>query len=114
MKILVIGGAGYIGSHVVKELLTRNCDVSVYDNLSTGSRSNIPKSVDFVLGDIQDKESLSHYMIKESFDSVIHLAALKAAGESMTEPEKYAQANLTGSINILNAMVKSNCKNKLM
>ncbi len=111
MKVLVIGGAGYIGSHVVKELIKHECEVSVYDNLSTGSRSNIPKSVDFVLGDIQDKESLTHFMVNESFDAVIHLAALKAAGESMIQPEKYSQANLSGSINILNAMVKSNCKN---
>jgi|TARA_B110000483_G_C18206874_1_gene548226 UDP-glucose 4-epimerase len=111
MKVLVIGGAGYIGSHVVKELIKHQCEVSVYDNLSTGSRSNIPKSVDFVLGDIQDKESLTHFMVNESFDAVIHLAALKAAGESMIQPEKYSQANLSGSINILNAMVKSNCKN---
>ncbi len=111
MKVLVIGGAGYIGSHVVKELIKHQCEISVYDNLSTGSRSNIPKSVDFVLGDIQDKESLTHFMVNESFDAVIHLAALKAAGESMIQPEKYSQANLSGSINILNAMVKSNCKN---
>ena len=111
VKVLVIGGAGYIGSHVVKELIKQNCDVSVYDNLSTGLQTNIPTSVKFMFGDILDEPTLTNYMVNESFDVVIHLAALKAAGESMTSPEKYSQLNLTGSINILNAMVVSNCKN---
>lgn len=111
MKVIVIGGAGYIGSHVVKELVKQECDVYVFDNLSTGLISNIPDDVNFLYGNIQNGEELTSLMKREMFDVVIHLAALKAAGESMLFPEKYSQANLVGSINILNAMVESECKN---
>ena len=102
MRILVIGGAGYIGSHVVCALLDRGFDVTVFDNLSTGTDQNLFKEARFIKGDILDY-SLLFSVMKTGIDSVIHLAAFKAAGESMIKPEKYSVNNISGTINILNA-----------
>jgi len=102
MNILVIGGAGYIGSHVVKEFLDRGHRVTVFDNLSSGLRENLLPGADFTHGDIHDYPSLMQTM-QGDFDAVIHLAASKAAGESMLNPEKYSHNNLAGTINIINA-----------
>ncbi len=107
MKILVIGGAGYIGSHVVCYLLERGCSVTVFDNLSSGREENLFNEARFVKGDILDYTLLKKTMC-EGFDGIIHLAALKAAGESMAEPEKYSVNNIAGTINILNSV--SECK----
>lgn len=106
MNILVIGGAGYIGSHVVYELLKNGNKVTVFDNLSTGLKENLFSDSEFVLGDILDYGSLVETM-DDNFDAVIHLAALKAVEESMLKPELYAENNIIGTINILNAMVKN-------
>lgn len=106
MNVLIVGGAGYIGSHVVLEILLSH-HVVVFDNLSTGHRSNIPESVPLIEGDIQDQGSLIQAMKDHSIDVVIHLAALKAAGESMSVPEIYSQANINGTIQVLNAMVEA-------
>lgn len=109
-KILVIGGAGYIGSHVVKSLLEENFNVTVYDNLSTGQRCNLFQEAKFIEGDILDVEKLEKTM-SEGFDAVVHLAAKKAVGESMEKPQMYAINNICGSINIFNAMVNNGVKN---
>ncbi|MCX7023565.1 MAG: UDP-glucose 4-epimerase GalE [Spirochaetes bacterium] len=103
MKIFVIGGAGYIGSHVVLEFLDGGHEVTVYDNLSSGARVNLSPQAAFVEGDILDPAALTAAMGR-GFDAVVHLAAFKAAGESMVAPEKYSVNNITGTINILNAM----------
>ena len=103
MKVLVIGGAGYIGSHVALELMEAGHEVVVYDNLSSGTMDNVFKGERFIQGDIMDAGMLTK-TLAEGYDGVIHLAAFKAAGESMTAPEKYASNNLSGTINILNAM----------
>ena len=108
-KILVIGGAGYIGSHVVKKLLEDGFEVLVYDNLSSGYEDNISKGAFFIKGDILDEEQLNEVM-SQNIDGVVHLAAKKAVGESMEKPEIYAKNNLTGSLNILNAMINNNVK----
>ena len=108
MRILVIGGAGYIGSHVVKSLLQNNVQVRVFDDMSTGQSVNLFKDAEFIKGTILDSEALENAL--EGVDGVVHLAAKKAVGESMENPEKYAQNNLTGAINLLNAMVKKNVK----
>ncbi len=100
MKILVIGGAGYIGSHVVRTLLDKGYAVTVFDNLSGGCKENLFDEAGFVEADILNFPYLFKTM-KDGFDGIIHLAALKAAGESMVEPEKYAINNITGTINIL-------------
>lgn len=109
-KVLVIGGAGYIGSHVVKALLAEGFAVTVYDNLSTGQRCNLFANAQFVEGDILDENKLNAVM-SQGFDAVVHLAAKKAVGESMQNPQLYAKNNLNGSINIFNAMLANGVKN---
>ena len=113
MKILITGGAGYIGSHVVKEFLDRRYRVTVYDNLSSGLKENLFNEAEFIQGDILDYHTLTEAMKKSSnapFDAIVHLAALKAAGESMEKPEIYSSNNICGTINILNAASFSGIK----
>jgi UDP-glucose 4-epimerase len=107
MKILVVGGAGYIGSHVAREFLDRGDSVTVYDNLSTGTRENLFPEEEFVLGDILDYPAILGAARGGGFDALIHLAAAKAAGESMLNPMKYSTQNLSGTVNILNAAVEA-------
>lgn len=109
MKVLVIGGAGYIGSHVVKELMKNGHKVTVFDNLSSGLKQNLFKENGFIKGDILKKKELDKAFAK-GFDAFIHLAAFKAAGESMIKPEKYSVNNITGTLNILNSAVEHDCK----
>ena len=109
-KVLVIGGAGYIGSHVVLELLEKGYEVVVFDNLSTGQKINLFENVPFIEGDILDTSALIKAMQTKP-DAVIHLAAKKAVGESMEKPDFYASNNITGTINILNTMLEFNVHN---
>ncbi|MBP5588865.1 MAG: UDP-glucose 4-epimerase GalE [Treponema sp.] len=109
MKVLVIGGAGYIGSHVVKELMAKGHSVTVFDNLSSGLKQNLFKENGFIKGDILNKKDLDKAFSKK-FDAFVHLAAFKAAGESMIKPEKYSVNNITGTLNILNSAVEHDCK----
>lgn len=108
-KILVIGGAGYIGSHVVKELLENGYETWVYDNMSTGQEINLFPEAGFIKGDILDKNALNQAMT-QNFDAVIHLAAKKIISESMENPQLYAENNINGTVNILNAMIEHNVK----
>tara|TARA_B110001454_G_scaffold8014_1_gene7629 strand:+ start:383 stop:1345 length:963 start_codon:yes stop_codon:yes gene_type:complete len=102
MKILVTGGAGYIGSHVVYELIDQGHDVTILDDMSLGLEENIdPRSI-FVKGSTHSDSDLDS-VLSVGFHGIIHLAAWKAAGESMTNPAKYAHNNLIGTINLLNA-----------
>ena len=110
MNVLVIGGAGYIGSHAVLELCENGHSVAVFDNLSTGHLINIDSRAEFIQGNILNNDDLKD-VFNEKFDAVFHFAALKAAGESMLEPGKYATSNITGTINILNQMVENNVTN---
>ena len=103
MKVLLVGGAGYIGSHVALEMMEAGHDVVVYDNLSSGTTGNLFEGERFIEGDIMDPGSLGKAMA-EGFDGVVHLAAFKAAGESMVDPGKYARNNICGTINLINAM----------
>jgi UDP-glucose 4-epimerase len=107
MNVFVIGGAGYIGSHVVREFLDTKHRVTVFDNLSSGLSQNLFSEAQFICGDILDYPSLVRAAQTQKFDAVIHLAAFKAAGESMIKPEKYSLNNISGTINILNAMAES-------
>lgn len=107
MHILVIGGAGYIGSHVVKALLNRNMKVTVFDNLSSGTKLNLFEKADFIEDDILNYEQIL-FAMKQNIDGIVLLAGKKAVGESMENPMKYALNNLSGVINVLNAMVEAN------
>lgn len=108
-KILVVGGAGYIGAHVVCELLDQGYGVTVFDNLSSGRRENLQPQAGFVHGDLADRPSLER-ALKGGFDALIHLAASKAAGESMTDPDKYTRNNLRGTLQLLEAATEAGVK----
>ncbi len=110
MNVLVIGGAGYIGSHVALELRERGHQVTVFDNLSSGQRENILEGFGFIEGDILDYDFLEK-TFRQGWDALVHLAAFKAAGESMVEPEKYSVNNIKGTINILNAASAAGIRN---
>lgn len=104
MHVLVIGGAGYIGSHVVKFLLKTGNKVRVFDDMSTGQKINLFKEAEFVKGSILNTKDLDKAM--QGIDAVIHLAAKKSVGESMLETEKYSENNLVGTANVLNTMCR--------
>lgn len=114
-KILVTGGAGYIGSHTVVQLLEAGLSVVVFDNLSNSSRAVIDriskltgsKSLDFIEGDIRDRTAVRHALRDQKISAVVHFAGLKAVGESETEPLKYYDNNVSGSLVLLEEMMKT-------
>lgn len=109
MKILIVGGAGYIGSHVARAFLDKGYKVTVFDNLSSGCRENLFTDAAFIEGDIRSEKQIQDAM-KYGFDGFVHLAAFKAAGESMIAPEKYSINNICGTVNLLNAAVGHRAK----
>lgn len=111
MKILVVGGAGYIGSHAVKQLIENGDEVIVIDNLETGHRESIPQNVPFYQVDIRNKEELKAVLEKENVDGVIHFAANSLVGESMTNPLKYYNNNVTGTETLLEVLIETGVKN---
>lgn len=115
MAILVTGGAGYIGSHTVVELLNQNREIVVLDNLSNASDVSLErvkqitgKSVKFYQGDILDREMLRKIFAENNIEAVIHFAGLKAVGESVAKPLWYYQNNVTGSTVLVEEMLKAN------
>lgn len=108
MRILVTGGAGYIGGITVKRLLEQGHEVIVFDNLAYGHKEAV--SCPIIVGDLTDKEFLFSSLKAENFDAVIHFAAYALAGESMQNPYKYFQANLVGGLNLLELMREKNVK----
>lgn len=107
--ILVVGGAGYIGSHMVKMLLKAGYQVVTFDNLSTGYRDAVIGG-DFVFGDLADRVSLAYLFAGYQFDAVMHFASFIQVGESVQQPGKYYQNNVAATLNLLDAMVKANVK----
>lgn len=105
MTILVLGGAGYIGSHTVYELIDNGEDVVIIDNLLTGHKEAIHPKARFYKGDIRDREFLDDVFKKEKIDAVIHFAACSLVGESMEKPLKYYDNNLCGTKILLDSMV---------
>ena len=105
MKILVTGGAGYIGSHIVLELCDSGFEVIVFDDLSLGFRENVDQRAELYIGSTLNREDLDDVLSK-NIDAVIHLAAWKAAGESMDNPFKYTQNNIIGTLNVLSSMTE--------
>lgn len=104
MTVLVLGGAGYIGSHTVYELIDRGEDVVIIDNLETGHIEAVHEKARFYQGDIRDRAFLDGVFEKEHIDAVIHFAANSLVGESMTNPLKYYDNNLNGTKVLLEAM----------
>ena len=118
MSILVTGGAGYIGSHTVVELLTAGYEVVVVDNLCNSSRESIArveditgKNVTFYEADILDEDALEQIFAKEDIESCIHLAGLMAVGESVEKPWMYYNNNITGTLTLIKVMERHNVRN---
>ncbi|TAM36271.1 MAG: UDP-glucose 4-epimerase GalE [Rhodanobacter sp.] len=103
MKVLVCGGAGYIGSHMVRRLLGYGHDVVVFDNLSTGHKKAV-SNVPLVVGDLLDAEALRRLFAGRRFDAVMHFCALSLVGESVRDPYQYYVNNVAGTLNLLRSM----------
>jgi len=110
MKVLVVGGAGYIGSHMVKMLGQQGCDVTVFDNLSFGHADAVLFG-DLIVGDLADTEALEQLFVTRSFDVVMHFASSILVGESVSNPAKYYRNNFANTQNLLDVMVKHDVKN---
>jgi len=110
VKILVTGGAGYIGSVCVEDLLNRGHNVTVFDNLTEGHKKAIDRRADFVQGDLADKAALADLMRTAQPEAVMHFAANALVGESMQNPYKYFYNNVSCGLNLLHAMVEHGVK----
>ncbi|PLS36924.1 UDP-glucose 4-epimerase GalE [Carnobacterium maltaromaticum] len=110
MAVLVLGGAGYIGSHAVDQLITKGYDVAVVDNLKTGHKESLPDKARFYQGDIRDKAFMEDVFTKENIEGVIHFAASSLVGESMEIPLDYFNNNVYGTQVVLEVMEKYNVK----
>jgi len=117
MKILVTGGAGYIGSHTCVELLEAGYEVVVFDNLCNSKKEAVNrvekitgKKLPFVLGDLRNEGDIQQLFATHTIDAVIHFAGLKAVGESVEIPIEYYQNNIAGTLNLLEAMQAANVK----
>ncbi len=107
MKILVIGGAGYVGSHTVRLLSRSGHEVWVYDNLSLGHRQSIPSGT-LIEGELADRAKLRNVLLDKKIDAVMHFAAFALVGESVAEPAKYYQNNVSATLELLEAMREAN------
>lgn len=110
-KVLVTGGAGYIGSVCTEYLLEHGYEVTVFDALFTGHRSAVDPRAEFIYGDLADREKIIDVCRKGKFDAVMHFAAFSLVGESMTDPSKYFRNNLASAINLADAAVQGEVKN---
>jgi UDP-glucose 4-epimerase len=107
VKVFVTGGAGYVGSVCVEQLLDRGDEVVIFDNLSEGHRQSIDPRATFIQGDLNDSKSISLAIETSSPSAVMHLAASALVAESMTDPGKYFHQNVSGGLNLLQAMVEN-------
>ncbi|MEG0074381.1 MAG: UDP-glucose 4-epimerase GalE [Eubacterium sp.] len=110
MKVLVCGGAGYIGSHVVRTLLDKGYEVVVLDNLSTGHQSSVPKDAVLEVGDIRDIAILERLFLRHEVGCVMHFCANSLVGESMEKPIEYYDNNVYGTLCLLRSMVNNEIK----
>jgi len=107
MKILVTGGAGYIGSVCAELLLDEGHEVAIFDNLSEGHRSAIDSRAKFLKGDLQDRPSIEKALAKQKPNAVMHFAANALVGESMQNPSKYFRNNVANGLNLLDAIISA-------
>ena len=107
MKILVVGGAGYIGSVCAELLLDAGHTVSIFDNLSEGHRAAIDPRAEFIECDLEDRQSVERLLVRRQPDAVMHFAANALVGESMQNPSKYFRNNIANGINLLDAMIQA-------
>ena len=103
MRILVTGGAGYIGSHAVKLFLGKGHDVWVYDNLGYGHRAAVPADR-LVVGDLSEIHRLDQLLVEKRIEAVVHFAAFTYVGESVQDPAKYFQNNLVNTLNLMECL----------
>lgn len=111
MKILVTGGAGYIGSFMVKEALNKGYEVVVVDSLERGHQDAIDRRAKLVIGELKDKKFIEHVFSKDKFDAVVHFAGFISMAESVSNPYIYFQNNINASLNVLESMVKNRVSN---
>lgn len=104
MKVLVTGGSGYIGSVTIRRLMAAGHEIAIFDNLERGHRESIPGGVSLHVGDLRDAESIRAAVKAEKPDAVMHFAAYALVGESMRQPELYFGNNVSGGVNLLEAM----------
>jgi UDP-glucose 4-epimerase len=107
MRVLVTGGAGYIGSVVAEQLLRADHKVTIFDNLSRGHRAAVPKGAELVVGDLLEREKLEQLFRESGFEAVLHFAAFIEAGESMKTPETFFRNNTANTLTLLETMLKS-------
>lgn len=110
MSVLILGGAGYIGSHMVKYLLDQGCDCIVLDDLSTGFVDSVPASVPFYQGDLANQSLLGNIFAKHGVNAVMHFAAFSQVGESVTQPQEYYDNNLAKTLVLLQSMADHGVK----
>ena len=103
MRILVTGGAGYIGSHAVRLFLERGHDVWVYDSLTLGHRRSVPAER-LLVGDLSETQRIDHAVVEKRIEAVVHFAAFAAVGESVQHPAKYYQNNLVNTLNLMECL----------
>lgn len=106
-RVLVTGGAGYVGSHAADALLRSGHQVVVVDNLTTGHRQAVPQGAEFVEGDLRDRPLVGDLMANGNFDAIMHFAALSLVGESVERPFYYLQHNVQGALHLIEAAVDS-------
>ncbi|MGA1781074.1 MAG: NAD-dependent epimerase/dehydratase family protein, partial [Planctomycetota bacterium] len=106
MRVLVVGGAGYIGSHAVRECRRAGLEPVVFDNLSTGNRESV-EGVELIEGDLLDPRALRSTFENDAFDAVFHFAASASVPESVAKPALYYHNNVAGSLNLVHAMLEA-------
>jgi len=110
MRLLLTGGAGYIGSIVAQQLLARGHQMTVLDSLYRGHRAAVPAGAEFVQADLLDPDAPARTLAQSRYDGVLHFAALTLVGESVEQPERYYRGNVVGALNLLDAMRAADVK----
>src|SRR3954453_12591926 len=110
MKILVTGGAGYIGSICVEQLIDAGHTVAILDNLTEGHRAAVDPRAELIIGDLAEREQTAAALKRVAPDAVMHFAANALVGESMQNPSKYFRNNVTAGINLLDAMIEADVR----